>query len=97
MGKICLYEHSNTMVFIDQIKNTLGALSLKNLKNKHAFLLFCKIKLGSLWLGKWKNNWFKMFYDFILITPVVLCMCNVESFREFNTCGMTTVGFALVN
>ena len=48
MGKIRRHEHSNTMVFIDQIKNTLGALSFKNIKNEHAFLLFFEIQLGSL-------------------------------------------------
>ena len=40
------------MVFIYQIKNTLGALSLKNIKNEHSFLLFFETQLGSLWLGK---------------------------------------------
>ena len=39
MGKIHWYEHSNTMVFIDQMKNALGALSLKSIKNEHAFAL----------------------------------------------------------
>ena len=50
MGKIRIrqYEHSNTMVLIDQIKNTLGALSHSNIKNEHAFLLIFEIKLGSL-------------------------------------------------
>ena len=42
MGKICQYEHSNAMLFIDQINVTLGALSLKNIKNEDAFLLFSR-------------------------------------------------------
>ena len=97
MSKIRRYKHSNKMVFINQIKNTLGALSLKNIKNEHVFLLFYEIQLGSLWLGKRKNNWFKVLDDFILITPVVLCMGTVESFRKFNTYEVTTVGFTLLN
>ena len=42
MGKIRRYKHSNTVVLIDQIKNSLGALSLKNMKNEHVFLLFLR-------------------------------------------------------
>ena len=56
MGKIRRYKHGNTVVFIDQIKNTLGALSLKDIKNEHAFLLFFEILLASLKFGKRKNN-----------------------------------------
>ena len=97
MGKIRRHEHRNTMVFIDQIKNTLGALNFKNIKNEDAFLLFFEIQLGSLWLAKRRNNWFKMLNGFILITPVVFCISNVESLREFNTCGVALVGFTLVN
>ena len=43
MGKFRRYEYSNTMFFSDQIKITLDALSLKNIKNEHAFLLFFEI------------------------------------------------------